>query len=240
MIDYRPRNRRKLMGSEVAGQTIVGDFRDGLAYNSRYENVDFVGCRLDRLVMLGSVLKDCVFRDCTMNQVNLNSTKFAGVSFVGCELDQATFESSALYDVQFSGGRAEYASFRDASLHDVAFDLQLHGADLRFAAGEDVSYGDSNLWGASVNASCANFAGAWFSERSIKLFLGLLCQTKGAEKVTRPLWESLDSRTRSMIRKLVEGGKEPSPKPLVRNRRQKSSGSKRSMRETSLRLARPA
>ena len=169
------------MGSDVANATITGDFRNGIAYNSKFDTVNFTSCQMDRLTMFGSSFTDCVFSGCTMNQINLNSSRFTNVAFYECNLDMATFEASIFDRVSIVGGRAEYASFRDATFKDSKIDTQLHGADLRIAKSSGLHLEGSNTWGATMNVSCANFVGVTFDQRQLELLLALISKSSGSD-----------------------------------------------------------
>lgn len=179
MSEFRPRNRRLLMGSEVSNASISGDFRNGLAYNSKFDTVIFTSCQMDRMSLFGSTFEDCTFSGCTLTGANLNSCKFNNTSFYECNMDMATFETSIFANSLITGGRAEYASFRDAAFHGCRVNTQLHGADFRIAKSDGLNLSGANTWGLSLNASCSNFVGVTYDQRQLELFLALLARSNG-------------------------------------------------------------
>ena len=182
MSEFRPRNRRTLMGSTISNASITGDFRNGLAYNSKFDAVIFTSCQMDRMSLFGSTFEDCTFSGCTLTGANLNSCRFDNTSFYECNMDMASFDTSIFTNSLITGGRAEYASFRDAAFHGCRVKTQLHGADFRVAKGDGLNLGGSNTWGLSLNASCSSFIGVQYDQRQLELFLALLSKSQGNDE----------------------------------------------------------
>lgn len=182
MDKFRARSRRRLTRGVYCNEEIRGDFRCGLAMEVTLKNCRFVECRLDGINFSGSKMTNCSFESCTLNGAILNASILVNCEFLDCQMDMARFDAAILQNCKLKGGRAEYSSFLEASIMDSLLDLQLHGADLRFADSRNVDYGDSNLWGVSFNASCAQFVANKLSERQIDLLLGLLAQAASEER----------------------------------------------------------
>lgn len=173
------------MRGTYCNEEIVGDFRCGLAMESVLKNCRFDQAKLDGINCSGSKLTNCTFDRCTLNGAVLSASTLTNCEFIECELDMARFDAAILQNVGFTGGRAEYSSFQEATVLDSRFDIQLHGADLRFADSRNVDYGDSNLWGAAITAGCAQFRGNRFSDRQVDIFLALVAQASGPERRAR-------------------------------------------------------
>lgn len=154
-----------------------------MAYNSKFNNVIFASCQMDRISLFGSTFERCDFYSCNLSQANLNSCQFMNSVFHRCNLDMATFDASVFKDSVITGGRAEYASFRDVAFHSCTVGTQLHGADFRIAKSDALHLEDSNTWGMSINASCANFVGVTYGQRQLELFLALLSKSSGNDKL---------------------------------------------------------
>jgi uncharacterized protein YjbI with pentapeptide repeats len=199
----RPRDRRRLFGKEFTDEIVRGDFRCAVAYNCKFNNIRFVECQMGSANFRGSSFVGCVFENCRLDQADLRAS-FKDCVFDGCTLDMASFCGAVLVGTRFSGGRAEYANFSFALLQDVVFDCQLHGADLTFDQAFNVDYGDSNVWGAKITVSCAQFAGAKLSERQLKLFAGLLGQTVGNDDIREVLRSIPDEVTARVLKVLTQ------------------------------------
>ncbi len=179
-MSFRARNRRSLHTAEpYVGETVTGDFRNALAEQCKFKDMSFYNCQMGLASFYKSFFLDCEFHASSLGQVNFNGCSFKNVHFHSCMLDQAQFRSATFDGCSFIGGRAEYASFESAGVKDTKFDLELHGADLRFHGAINVDYGDSNLWGASIKAGCRQFVGQKYSVRQLELMLGLLSKTAG-------------------------------------------------------------
>lgn len=174
MNKFVQRSRRRLTRGVYCNETVTGDFRCGLALETTIKNCKFMGCRMDGINFSGSRFLNCTFDSCTMNGAILNASTFTNCDFLSCELDLARFDAAILMNCKILHGRAEYSSFLEASITDSCFDTQLHGADLRYADATGLDLGESNLWGASITASCAWFSGNRLSPRQAELFLGLV------------------------------------------------------------------
>ncbi len=190
------------MGGTFASQAFTGDLRLAQGYKATYEHIVFNNCRMEKGDYRGSVFTDCDFSGCKLDLCDFNAATIANCSFTDCELDLATFHSAVIEDVMFVGGRAEYASFWNATLRRVKLDLELHGADLRFAAAEELDYGDSNLWGTSINVNCVNFVDKEVSNRQIQILLALVASTKGNDELRQKLTALLDPHYMIMLKKL--------------------------------------
>lgn len=194
----RARDRRRLFGQTFKNETVKGDFRCAVAYGSEFGDMVFDECNMGAANFNSSTFVDCTFRKCILTQSDLRAG-FKGCLFEGCHMDLASFEGSVISDTRFVGGRAEYSSFRFSVVENVLFDLQLHGADLRFDKATGLDYGDSNLWGAAITVSCANFKGARFSQRQIDTFLALLTKTEGNDGMARLLEDVLPEKTMEVV-----------------------------------------
>jgi hypothetical protein len=120
----------------------------------------------------------------------------------------AGFRAASLWRTNLVGGRAEYSSFEEALVRDCLFDLQLHGADLRFASTKGLDMGNSNLWAASVNFSCRNFKDVRYSEEQVQLFLGLASRTTGNEELREKIAGLMSEKTARIIDVLVRRERE--------------------------------
>lgn len=182
MSGFHAHVRRRLMRGSYSNEEIKGDFRCGLAMESTLRNCSFRDTRLDGMNFSGSRFLNCLFETCTLNGAVLSACTFENCEFIGCEMDLARFDASTFRKCRFDGGRAEYSSWVDATVENTVFNLQLHEADLRFGGTLNVDYGDSNLWGAGITVSCAQFRGNRFSDRQVDIFLRLVAQAAGQEK----------------------------------------------------------
>lgn len=191
------------MGSNVSGATITGDFRNGLAYNSTFDTVNFTSCQMDRISMFGSRFVDCVFSGCTLTQANLNACRFENVAFYECTLDMATFDTATFERASLVGGRAEYTSFRDVTFTDSKVDIQLHGADFRIAKSSGLHMEGSNTWGLSWNASCNNFIGVTYDQRQVELFLALLSKSSGNDGLRRKIADLVSEHMMKVADRLI-------------------------------------
>lgn len=178
------RNRRTLMGLEISEEVITADLRNALAYRSTIRGCSFVNCEIGKADLSASTIEDC--------------------EFIDCDLDQAVFRSASIKRTRFLGGRAQYSSFENATLSQVKFDIDLHGADLRYAAAEEVDYSGSNLWGANIRISCSFFKGMKFDDRSLRLFLALLGITKGEPEFVQDVNALSGDQACKMMAKLSE------------------------------------
>jgi len=193
-----------MMGGVFENHTVsASDFRNGLAYASTFTKMHFSRMIAGRCDFKGSVFTDCHFIECDISQCCFNSCRFVDCTFNDCDIDQSTFKAAIIKKTTFVGGRAEYADFSDSTLTDVTFDLQLHGADLRYASAENVSYGESNLWGASFTVSCNAFAGKELSERQLSLFLSLLGSTSGNDDLRASVLSLVKADYVKMLDKLA-------------------------------------
>jgi uncharacterized protein YjbI with pentapeptide repeats len=190
------------MGGEFSAQTVTGDFRMSQAYKSTFTGVTFKDCRTEKSDYRGSAFTGCRFEGCSLDLCDFNAATIKGCEFVECSLDMSTFHSAVIEDSNFIGGRAEYVSFWNATLRRVKLDTALHGADLRFAAAEELDYGDSNLWGASINVNCVNFVDKEVSERQIQILLALVSSTKGNDELRKRLAILVDPHYMTMLKKL--------------------------------------
>jgi uncharacterized protein YjbI with pentapeptide repeats len=197
-MSFRARARRSLSENPYRGETVKGDFRNGLAEKCAFYEMTFDECHMEQASFFRSIFVNCTFKKCQMGLGNFNACSFKDCNFYDCTLDQAQFKSATFDTVCFIGGRAEYVSFEGASVKDVLFDLQLHGADVRWHAAHNVDYGVSNLWGATVKIGCKQFVGAKLDSRSLELFIGLLAKTKGNDEIREKL-KSIISPTASRV-----------------------------------------
>ncbi len=193
------------MGGSFSHQTVEGDLRLAQAYKSTFDGVLFKDAHMEKGDYRGSVFTNCRFEGCLLDLCDFNAATFSNCQLLECQFDLATFHSAIIEDTVFVLGRAEYASFWNATLRRVRFDLSLHGADLRFAAADDVDYGDSNLWGASININCVNFVDKAGSDRQIQLLLALVASTKGNDEIRQKVRELVDPRYLAMLGRLAGG-----------------------------------
>jgi len=199
-VRFRARNRRSLHSAEpYIGENVTGDFRNALAEQCVFKDMSFQDCQMGLASFYKSIFSGCGFHSCQLGQANFNGCTFRNCHFHDCFLDQAQFRSALFDKVEFIGGRAEYASFESAGLKDVKFDLELHGADLRFHGAINVDYGDSNLWGASIKIGCRQFVGQKCSMRHIELLIGLLSKTAGNDFLRYGLRQFISTDAQKMI-----------------------------------------
>lgn len=202
----RARGRRTLMGGTFGHQEVTGDLRMAVSYKASYDRISFKDSRMEKGDYRGVSFTNCTFEGCQLDLCDFNGATFKVCAFTNCQLDLATFHSAIIEDTTFAMGRAEYASFWNATLRRVRFDLNLHGADLRFAAAEELDYGDSNLWGASININCVNFVDREASDRQMQILLALIASTRGNDGTRAKLKEIVSPRYLQMMEKL-KGGK---------------------------------
>ena len=191
------------MGSVTKGEHVMGDYRLALAYKSRFIGVTFEDCKMECSDFTGAEFLNCFFIRCDLSKCCLIGATFQDVDFRDCNLDLAELKGAIIRNASFVGGRMEYASFENATLTNVRFDTQMHGADLRYASAEKVNYGDSNLWGAAFTVSCNAFLGKKLSERSLCLFLALLCETEGNDEIRANVLTCLPEQYVPMLKKLT-------------------------------------
>lgn len=203
-MEFRPRFRRSLSGGTYSEITVKGDFRCGLALQATCKDVTFEDCRMEQINFSGSKFENCHFIRCNLSGANFNGTTFHDSSFENCELDMAGFRGASLYRTSLAQGRAEYSSFEESLVRDCRFDLQLHGADLRFSSSRRHSFGDSNLWGSSLNVSCKNFKGVEYSADQIEMFLGLLSKTSGNDELRSKIRGLVSSKNLDVVDRLVD------------------------------------
>jgi hypothetical protein len=207
-MSFRARARRSLSSAAYQGETVRGDFRNALSENCAFKNMTFTECQMGAAVFFHSIFIDCEFHDCNLTLANLNACSFKNTHFYNCNLDQAKFIAATFDTCSFIGGRAEYAVFEDAGLKDVTFDLQLHGADLRWHGAINVDYGNSNLWGASIKLGCKQFVGNKIDQRQLELLLGLIGKTRGNDLVRHELKQFVSLDIQKVIDKITLGEEE--------------------------------
>jgi uncharacterized protein YjbI with pentapeptide repeats len=205
---FRSRARRSLSNNPYIGETVKGDFRNGLAEQCAFNEMKFEDCHFEQASFFRSIFAKCSFRECNLSLVNFNACSFKDSEFHDCTLDQAQFKSATLDTVSFIGGRAEYVSFEGAAVKDLLLDLQLHGADLRWHGANNVDYGMSNLWGATVKVGCKQFVGAKLDARSLEMFIGLLAKTRGNNELRGRLKSMISPRISEMVDRLTLTGVE--------------------------------
>lgn len=203
-MNISSRNRRTLMGGTYENQTVTGDFRNALSYRSIYRSIIFRECNIGKAEFSGSEFFACSFVSCNLGMASFSACQIDTCTFEDCDLDQSKFDGSIIKMTMFAKGRAQYASFCGTTLTDVMFDMDMHGADLRFSSAVNVDYGDSNLWGASINVSCASFLGHKASPRQLELFLSLLAGTKGNEELRSNVRSLLSVESVKMMSRLTE------------------------------------
>lgn len=210
-MNFRSRNRRSLSKESYSGEHVRGDFRNGLAEHCIFQDMSFDNCQMGGASFFDSIFVNSEFRSCTLLMANFNGCSLRNCRFTDCNLDQARFLSATFDEVKFLGGRAEYASFESAGLKDVTFDLQLHGADMRFHGAVNVDYGDSNLWGASIKIGCKQFVGQKMSYRQVELLLGLISKSRGNDLLRHELRRFVSDESQKVIDRITlpamaEGG----------------------------------
>ena len=203
MTEFRSRFRRALSAGSYSGATVKGDFRCGVALQATCREMRFEDCRMEQINFSGSKFDDCHFVRCNLSGANFNATTFHDSSFNDCTLDMAGFRGASLWRTSLVGGRAEYSSFEEALVRDCLFDIQLHGADLRFSSTKGLDMGTSNLWAASANFSCRNFRDVRYSEDQVQTFLGLIARTTGNDELRKSISGLLSAKTARIIEVLV-------------------------------------
>jgi hypothetical protein len=202
-MEFRSRYRRSLSAGTYSGTTAKGDFRCGICLQSTLKEMRFEDCRMEQINFSGSKFEECHFVRCNLSGANFNATTFHDSSFSDCTLDMAGFRGASLWRTKLVGGRAEYSSFEETLVRDCLFDLQLHGADLRFSSTKGLDMGTSNLWAASANFSCRNFRDVRYSEDQVQTFLGLIARTTGNDELRKSISGLLSAKTARIIEVLV-------------------------------------
>ena len=202
-MSFRARARRSLSSQPYQNETVHGDFRNALSEACAFKGMVFDDCQMGLASFFKSIFIDCEFKGCNLGAANFNACSFKNVRFTDCMLDQAQFRVSTFDGCSFVGGRAEYAVFEGAGVKDTVFDLQLHGADLRFNGAATVDYGDSNLWGASIKAGCRQFVGQKFSPRQLELFIGLLSKSAGNDLLRQRLRNLMTEEMTKVVDKIT-------------------------------------
>lgn len=202
-MSFRARNRRSLSSQPYQNETITGDFRNALSEGCAFKAMVFEDCQMGLASFYKSIFVDCEFRNSTLVGANFNGCSFKNVHFLGCNLDQAQFKSATFDGCSFVGGRAEYATFDGSGVKDVLFDLQLHGADLRFHGAINVDYGDSNLWASEIKVGCRQFVGQRLSQRQLELFIGLLSKSAGNDILRQKLRNLMSPEMQKVIDKVT-------------------------------------
>lgn len=200
MSRFLAHDRRVLSHASFKDEIVSGDFRNGVAVQSTFENVHFKGAQLDGVNFTNGAFLNCRFEGCSMALVGMNASALKDTTFRDCNLDQGRFQLTHLENVGFLGGRAEYSTFEDARAQDVTFDLQLRGANLTFVAAKNVRFEGSNLWGATIRADCTFFNGTQMDRRAIALFLNLLASTEGNAMIAEMTTEDEQRLARRLIR----------------------------------------
>jgi uncharacterized protein YjbI with pentapeptide repeats len=202
-MSFRARARRSLSGKPYEGEYIKGDFRNALSETCFFTNMIFDECQMGMASFYKSIFSGCKFESCNLSGANFNGCSFKNCEFHNCTLDQAQFRSANLDTVTFEGGRAEYSTFDDCGAKDVRFNLQLHGADLRFHGASNVDYGDSNLWGATIKVGCKQFVGAKFSQKQLELLVGLISKSQGNDFYRHGLLQFVSSEVQKVLEKIT-------------------------------------
>jgi uncharacterized protein YjbI with pentapeptide repeats len=204
-MSFRARARRSLSTNAYQSEHVKGDFRNALSENCAFKGMTFDECQMGLASFYKSIFIDCEFHGCNLSAVNFNGCSFKNVHFFRCNLDQAAFKSATFDGCSFIEGRAEYASFENAGVKDVRFDLQLHGADLRWHGAINVDYGNSNLWGASIKVGCKQFVGATLDHRQLELLLGLISKTRGNDLTRHELKRFISADIQKVVDKITLG-----------------------------------
>lgn len=202
-LDLRSRARRSLMGNGYRDQEVTGDFRNSQGFFATYQNIIFKNCQMGKSNFSRSIFEGCYFDACQLGMTSFNSATIKDSNFADCDLDQATFSSATILRSIFKGGRAQYAEFERAAVIDVLFEMDLHGADLRFGEGRNVDYGDSSIWGASIKFSCSQFKDAKISDRMFKYFLTLLSTTVGNDELRASVLTLVDPKYREAVGRMA-------------------------------------
>lgn len=202
-MNFRARARRSLSGSPYEGEHVKGDFRNALSEQCTFKDMIFDECQMGLASFFKSIFVNCEFRSCNLAAVIFNGCSFRNVRFMDCLLDQAQFRGATFDGCAFLGGRAEYAVFDGAGVKDTKFDLQLHGADMRFHGAVRVDYGESNLWGASFRVGCRQFVGQKMSQRQTELLLGLISKTDGNDLLRHELKRYVSEDMQKIIDRLT-------------------------------------
>lgn len=202
-MNFLSRNRRSLSRNAYEGEHVRGDFRNGLAEHCAFKDMIFDECQMGGASFYDSIFANCEFRSCNLLMANFNGCSFKNVQWSDCVLDQTRFLSATFDEARFLGGRAEYASFESAGMKDVVFNLQLHGADMRFHGASNVDYGDSNLWGASIKIGCKQFVGNRLSPRQVELLLGLIGKSRGNDLLRHELRRFISKDSQKVIDRIT-------------------------------------
>jgi len=197
-----PRNRRTLMGGEFQDQEVRGDFRLAQAYKAKFERCRFIDSPFGKSDFRGAVFTECIFEKCDFAKSDFNAATVKVCTFVECDFDLVDFTAAWITETQFIGGRMEYSKFQNSTLRDVKFETQLHGSDLRYASAENINYGGSNVWGASINVNCNSFRDMTWDERSVRIYLALLASSKGNDDLRARIAELAGEEAVKLIARL--------------------------------------
>lgn len=145
----------------LGGTSYVADltFTEGLPPGEVLKGVEFEGCRFDRAVIEGGVLRnctliDCVLTGCNLNRVDLDGSRFSDTTFVDCTALAVTWTRAAAATLSarpwdFTRCRLDLASFQEAALAGSRFvDCSLREADFAGADAARVEFTGSDLSGA--------------------------------------------------------------------------------------------
>jgi uncharacterized protein YjbI with pentapeptide repeats len=91
--------RGSLLHTDVSGTRIGA----GVVYDSVWEKVRFTNCRISYLNLRGSQLTDVEFRDCKIDEVDLDRAKVSRVAFPGSSVGVFQCEGATLGNVDIRG-----------------------------------------------------------------------------------------------------------------------------------------
>lgn len=91
--------RANLLHTEIVGSRIGA----GVAYDSVWERVRVENCRISYLNLRSASLKDVEFRDCVIDEIDLDRTTLTRVSFPGSAVGVLQVEGARLRSVDLRG-----------------------------------------------------------------------------------------------------------------------------------------
>jgi len=114
--------------TQWSGVTVSGRVGSVDAYDSEWQSVHFVGCKLSYLNLRGTKLIDVAFTDCVIDELDLLGIVARRVSIEGSRVAATNIRDAELRDVDLRGGHLGtidgIASLRGASItNDQLMDL---------------------------------------------------------------------------------------------------------------------
>jgi fluoroquinolone resistance protein len=135
------------------------EISEGLGAGEVLDGWELEGCRFERSVLEGAVLRDCTFGECVfvgcnLNRVDLSGSRFVDCTFLDCTALAVTWTRAAEAALSarpwdFERCRLDLASFQEAAMAGSRLvDCSLREADFGGADAQRVDFGASELSGA--------------------------------------------------------------------------------------------